>query len=151
LPLLHRSQPAVLILGLAGGFLLAITDFLTIVHVEVVTASCEDLATPSLADSCVSKGSEQHSWALLVLGLAALAMTYGAAVGRSRPAAAALLLIGLAALAVFFAVDLPDVSKTGQIGLNFSNADAKAGPGFWTELVGACLLVLAGTFGLTRR
>jgi hypothetical protein len=151
LPLLHKAQPAVLILGLVGGFLLAISDFLTVVYVRVVTASCEDLATPSLADSCVSKGSEQHAWALLVLGLVALAMTYGAAVGRSRPAAAALLLVGIAALVIFFAIDLPDVTKTGQVGLRFSDADAKAGAGFWAELAGACLCILAGTFSLTRR
>ena len=62
-------------------------------------------------------------------------MTWGAAMGASRPAVA-LLVLGAAGLAVTLGVDLPDVHKTGVIGERFAEAKANPGLGFWFELVG---------------
>jgi hypothetical protein len=145
-----RGNLFALLIGLAGGALLAASDFLTLIHVQVLTASCSDLADPALADTCVTKGHEQHNWAFLVLGLVALVMAYGAGVGRSRAAAAALGLIGLAALLIVLIGDLPDVGKTGAVGIRFADAEAKPGPGFWAELAGSLLILVAGVLGLTR-
>ena len=128
-----------------------LSDLLTLYHVDVVTASCSDLADPGLADACTTTGGEHHGYALLILGVLVLVMTWGAAVGRSRPAGFALLVLGLAGLAIALGVDLPDVHKTGVIGERFAEASAKPGAGFYLELVGSALALAAGALRLARR
>ena len=146
---------AILGLGGAGGLLLIVSDFLTLYHVEVVTASCSDLASPNLRDACSTSGGGHHCYALAVLGAIALVMAWGAAIGESRPAGIALLVLGLASLVIVLAVDLPDIHKTGIVGDQFSSATAKPGAGFWLEIGGAALVVGAGLlrlfFGRRRR
>src|SRR3954454_11415614 len=85
---------AVLALGLAGALLMVVSEFATLRSVKVLTASCSDLADPSLRGSCVTHGGEEHSYALVLLGIVAAVMTWGAVFGRSRPAAFALMAIG---------------------------------------------------------
>ena len=140
-----------LLLGGVGGVLMIASDLMTLYHVDVVTASCSDLADPRLADACKTTGGEHHGYALLILGVIVLLMTWGAAVGRSRPAGVALLVLGLAGLAIAFGVDAPDVHKTGVIGQRFAEAEAKPGLGFYFEIVGSGLVVLAGALRLLRR
>ena len=77
-------------------------------------------------------------------------MAYGAAVGASRPAAIALVVIGLAAFGIALLVDRPDIHKTGIVGTQFSNAEAKPGIGYWLEYVGAGLVLVAGVLRLLR-
>ena len=127
------------------------SDLMTLYHVSVVTASCSDLADPRLADACKTTGGEHHGYALLILGVIVLLMTWGAAVGRSRPAGVALLVLGLAGLAIALGVDAPDVHKTGVIGQRFAEAEAKPGLGFYFEIVGSGLVVAAGLLRLLRR
>ena len=122
----------------------------TVVSIEVVTATCEDLADPRLADSCDTTGAERHSYALLLLGILGLLMTLGAAAGRSRPAAAALLVVGLVVLAIGLLTDLPATDDVGAVGANFSDAEAKPGLGFWFELAGGALMTAAGAIALRR-
>jgi hypothetical protein len=141
---------AVLVLGLAAGLLMIATEFTDIFSVQVLTATCEDLADPNLADRCVSTGGEQHAYAFLVLGLFALVMAWGAGIGHSRPAALALVAAGVGVLLIAILLDLPDTNKTGALGVNFSEAEAHKGTGFWLELVAGALALLAGTFRLTR-
>ena len=126
------------------------TEFLTIVRVEVLTASCEDLAAPRLAEDCVKTGGDQHSYALILLGALSFAMALGAASGRSRPAAAALIAVGLVVLAIAIAGDLPDTDKTGAVGADFASAKAEAGEGFYVEILAALLAIAAGVLGLMR-
>jgi hypothetical protein len=140
-----------LVLGGVAGLLMILSDLMTLYHVDVVTASCSDLADPRLADACSTTGGEHHGYALLILGVLVLLMTWGAAVGRSVPAGVALLALGAAGLAIALGVDLPDVHKTGVIGQRFAEAEARPGAGFWLELIGAGLAVVAGLVGLTRR
>jgi hypothetical protein len=139
-----------LALGGAGGIALIVSDFLTLYHVDVVTAKCSDLAEPGLADACSTTGGEHHGYALAVLGVIVLLMTWGAATGGSRPAGIALLALGAAALVIVLAVDLPDIHKTGIVGTRFEDAEANPGAGFWLELVGAALTVMAGLLRLLR-
>jgi hypothetical protein len=142
---------AILVLGGGGGLLLIVSDFLTLYHVDVVTATCSDLASPSLRDACSTTGGGHHGYALAILGAIAIVMAWGAAVGASRPAGAALLAIGLVSLVIVLAVDLPDIHKTGIVGDQFSNAKANPGPGFWLELVGAAMVTGAGLLRLVVR
>jgi hypothetical protein len=145
------SRLAILVLGGGGGLLLIVSDFLTLYHVDVVTASCSDLASPNLRDACTTTGGGHHGYALAILGAIALVMAWGAAVGASRPAGIALLVLGAASLAITLAVDLPDIHKTGIVGDQFSNAEANPGPGFWLELVAAGLVATAGLLRLLVR
>jgi hypothetical protein len=138
----------VLLLGLAGGGALIAADLSTLYEIEVVTASCEDFAAPDVRDECVTKGSEQHSGALILLGVVALLMALAAGLVRSRPAAAALLAIGAVVVAIAVIGDLPDVDETGQLGVTFEEAEAVSGPGLILELAGAGLCVVAGALGV---
>ncbi len=139
---------AVLALGLTAGLLMLIAELSTIWSVDVVTASCSDLADPSLADACVRKGYEAHLFALIVLGLLVLVMTWGAARGASRPAALALVAIGAVVLAIALIGDAPKVDETGRIGQNFDEAEANPGAGFYLEIAGGILAVLGGGLAL---
>jgi hypothetical protein len=71
-------------------------------------------------------------------------MAVGAGLGGSRPAAIALVGAGALVLGVALIGDLPDTSSTGQVGQNFDEAEASAGPALWLEIVGGVLAVAAG-------
>jgi len=136
----------------AAGVMAIVSEFSTISYVSVVTATCEDLADPHLADRCRLEGSERHSWAFALLGAFAILMAWGAAVGHSRPAAAALIVLGAVVLLLGFARDLPEAKKTGLIGEAYE-ATAHKGTGLWLEL-GSGLLAIAsgaGSLVLLRR
>ena len=148
---LGASRLAILVLGGGGGVLLILSDFLTLYHVDVVTASCSDLASPNLRDACSTSGGGHHGYALAVLGAIALVMAWGAAIGASRPAGVALLVLGLVSLVIVLAVDLPDIHKTGIVGDQFSSATAKPSSGFWLEIIGAALVGGAGLLRLLTR
>jgi hypothetical protein len=148
---LGASRLAILALGGGGGLLLIVSDFLTLYHVDVITASCSDLASPNLRDACSTSGGGHHGYALAIIGVIVLVMTWGAAVGASRPAGVALLALAAASLVIVLAVDLPDVHKTGIVGDQFSSARANPGFGFWLEIVGVALVAAAGLSGVLRR
>lgn len=137
--------------GLVGAILTIGADFVTLRSVKVLTASCNDLADPSLRDSCVTKGHEEHAYALVLIGLAALVMVWGATSGRSRPAAAALAVLGVAVLVITLGLDVPKVHKTGVLGDRFEEAHAQAGPGLWMETAGGALLFVTGAVALAAR
>ena len=77
-------------------------------------------------------------------------MTFGAAVGGSRPAALALLVAGAVGLGITLLHDLPDTGKTGGVGATYAGAKAHAGTGFWLELVGSSLAAACGAFATWR-
>jgi hypothetical protein len=139
-----------LVLGLAGSILAIVAEFSVLYDIDVVTASCEDLASAQLQDECVTKGSEQHSNALFLMGFLGIFLSFGVAI-RSRPAAAALLVVGAVILAIAILGDLPDTDKTGQIGANFDEAEASAGIGLTLEIIAGALLTATGVLGLTLR
>ena len=142
---------AVLAVGFVAALLIVLSDFATLRTVKVLTASCDDLADPALRSSCVTHGGEEHAYAFVLLGVAAMVMTWGATMGRSRPAAAALAAIGLAVLVIAFVTDVPDIHKTGVLGERFEQAHAKAGPGLWTEIAGGGLAFATGGFAASAR
>jgi hypothetical protein len=130
---------------------MVVSEFVTLRSVKVLTASCSDLADPSLRGACVTHGGEEHAYALVLLGVAAGLMAWGAAFGRSRPAAIALVAIGAAVLAIAFLTDVPDIHKTGVLGERFDSAKAEAGPGLYLEIVGGALVLTAGVMATTAR
>src|SRR4051812_16603797 len=138
----------VLALAIVGALLMIAAEFSTLRSVKVLTASCSDLADPSLRGSCVTHGGEEHSYALVLLGVVSLLMAWGAAVGRSRPAAGALALLGAAVVVIALATDVPDIHKTGVLGDRFESAHATAGPALWMELAGGTLVFAAGAIAL---
>src|SRR3954452_16499286 len=120
---------ALALVGLCGAVLLIVSEFTTVTHVKVITVV--------LPGSSVS-GFDQNDGAMLILGIAALPMLLGAALGASRPAMAAVALIGLIGLLIALVGDLPDVTKVGTIQRE-RYEDAKAEPqiGFYLETLGA--------------
>jgi len=127
-----------------------LAEFLLIRYVTTITASCSDLASPTVKSTCSTTGHAAHHWALAIVGLATILMAFGTAVGRSRPAATALLVLGLVSLFVTLVIDLPKTGSKGEVGPNFANAQAHIGAGLWFELIGALLAVGAALFALTR-
>jgi hypothetical protein len=123
-----------LALAAIGALLLIVSDFQTLYQVKVLTVVEKRVV-----------GHGQHSYAMLLIGLAALAMSVGIAfTGRARPAMAAVALLGVVALLIALIGDLPDVNSTGVIGQNYSNASVSAEIGFWMESVGAVALIFSG-------
>jgi hypothetical protein len=121
--------------GFVGAALLILSEFATVTHVEVIT-----VVLPNSART----GFDQNSGAMLILGLVALPMLYGAARAGSRPAMLAVAVIGLIAFLIAILGDLPDVTQAGLI-FRQRYEDAKAQPqiGFYFEVAGAVLLFLS--------
>lgn len=141
----------VIALGVIGGVLVIIAELSSIVHVDVLTTgTCEEIADSEVRDACDSSGFEQHGGAFLLLGAVAIAMAWGAGRGASRPAALALVVIGVVVLAFALLRDLPDAGETGLVGLQYEEAEAKAGSGLYLEIIGAGLILLAGVVRLRR-
>ena len=143
--------PVVLLLGVAVALLLLLTEVSTLYEIEVETATCSDLADPDQADSCETTGGEQHSYALVPLALLTAVMAVGAGLGGSRPAGFALIGIGIVVLAIALFLDLPDTTKTGEIGSNFASAEAIKGSAFWMEIAAGVLALIAGALRLADR
>ena len=143
--------PVVLLLGVAAAFLLVLTEVTTLFEIEVETASCSDLADPDQADECDKTGGEHHSFALVPIAVLIAAMAVGAGLGGSRPAGWALLGAGVVVLAIALIFDLPDTTKTGEVGSNFAAAKAVKGAGFWYELAAGALALVAGGLRLADR
>jgi hypothetical protein len=139
-------------MAVAAALLMFLTEFTTVISVDVAVGSCDTIydTSPSLADDCEQTGFERSSVALLLLGLLTLAMGFGAALGKSRPAAVALVVIGLVVLGITLGLDLPASDDTGLIGRRYAAAEAAAGTGLWLELVGGVLALLAGLLRLLR-
>jgi hypothetical protein len=150
----RRLEPvwiAVLVLGILAAIFMVVSEFATLRSVKVLTASCGDLADPSLRGSCVTHGGEEHSYALVLMGLVTALMAWGAALGRSRPAGIALIAIGAAVVAIALLTDVPDIHKTGVLGERFDSAHATAGPGLWLEIAGGALALAAGAMAAAGR
>ncbi|HVE67257.1 MAG TPA: hypothetical protein VNB64_01625 [Solirubrobacteraceae bacterium] len=131
---------ALALAAFAGALLLMLSDFLTLFDVQTA-------AGVSVPEGSV-KGHENHSFAMVLLGVAALPMAYGATVGGSRPAMAGLAFLGAIAIVVALAFDLPDATGTNTLARTFENATGTPKTGFYLETLGAVLLVFSGGGGL---
>ena len=134
-----RYGPLV-VLALAGAGLI-VSEFLTYREIVAVTV---------VPEGGITKGGSHHGYALGLIGLVSLPMSYGAVIGGSRPAAAAVAVLGALALLIAAAFDVPSLNDTGLIGRTYDLAEANPGPGFWLEIVSAAVLLLGGLFMLRR-
>ena len=96
-------------------------------------------------------GGSHHGYALGIIGLALLPMSYGAVVGGARPSAIAVLVLALAATVVVLAVDLPVLGDVGPLRETYELAEARAGPGFYVESLGAALALVGAVAVLLLR
>ena len=118
-----------------AGIGLVVSEFLTYREIMAVTVVPEGGRTT---------GGAHHGYALALIGLVSLPMSYGAVVGRSRPAAAAVAALGALTLAIAAIFDVPSLNDTGLIGRTYDLAEASPGAGFWVEIACAAVLLVGG-------
>jgi hypothetical protein len=126
----------------AGALLLIVGEFLTAREIVTVTV---------IPPGGTETGGVLHGYALGVIGLAILPMSFGAVVRSARPAAVALLVLALAACAIVVFVDRPVLDDTGLIGRTYDLAEANPGAAFWLESVGAALALLGAVGAIVLR
>jgi hypothetical protein len=145
-----RRAGAILTLALVAALLLLMAEFTTIASVSVEGESCEVVndASPELADRCSLSGWERHGGALILLALLTLGAGLAARRGTSAAVGAILLAIGAVTLGLTLIGDLPVTNDTGAIGIDFEGATGSAGLGFYLELMGGVLCLIAGALGL---
>lgn len=128
-----------------AAVVLGVSEFLT--TFELTPPGAEPLERVTAAD--------QHSYALLMLALFAVASMMVAVATGLRPFAFACAGFGLAALLLFLIIDLPDAGKLGTLGgdseFTFSTAKAEPQAGFVLEALGAVVLGLASVAFATLR
>ena len=147
---MRGGSSLVLALGVLGAILLVDAELSTIAAVEIPGRTCREIADVRAVDRCSLTGLERHGGAFLLLGALAVFMAVGAARGRSRPAAMALIAVGTIVLAIALLRDLPETGRVGLVGITYEGAEARAGSGFYAELVAGVLLAVAGALGLAR-
>jgi hypothetical protein len=123
-----------------GAVLLVVSDFTTLfrVHTE---------AGVTVPNGSV-KGHDNHSYSMLVIGLAALPLAYAATRYGSRPAMAGLAGLGLIAVIIAVGFDLSDATGTNTLARTFEDATGSPAAGFYIETLGAALLIVSGGGGL---
>jgi hypothetical protein len=117
----------------AGALLLILAEFLTVREIRAVTV---------VPPGGTSTGGSLHGYALGIVGLAILPMSYGAVVRGARPAAVALIVLALVACGIVLFVDRPVLDDTGLIGRTYDLAEARPGTGFYLESLGAALALV---------
>jgi hypothetical protein len=117
----------------AGALLLILAEFATVREIRAVTA---------VPPGGTSTGGDLHGYALGIIGLAMLPMTFGAVHRNARPTAIALVVLALAACVIVLLIDLPKLDETGLIGRTYELAEAEPGTGFYLESLGAALALV---------
>lgn len=125
----RRAYLLPLACGLAAA-MLAASEFMTLFDIDVEGTVVERV-----------RGGDQHSYALAVVALFALAALGAALWSGARPPAFALAAAGGVALIVALVGDLPDAGRKGTLP-DFVTGRAEPAAGFWFELTGATLLAV---------
>lgn len=127
--------------SLLAALLLIVAEFTALYQVH--------LATSSIPIKSVSGGSN-HTYAMLVIGLAAAVLGYGVWRGGSRLGLLALGVLGVVALVIALAGDLPDAHASGLSGSathGYVNASSTPSAGLYLETLGAVLLIFTCGLG----
>ena len=136
-----RARGLILTATLLAALLLLVAEFTALYKVHI--------ATNSVPIKTVTGGSN-HSYAMLVIALAALLL--GALVWRSgsRSALFALGVLGVVGLLIAVLGDLPDSEATGlagSAGHGYVNASSTPSAGLYMETLGAILLIATSGLG----
>jgi hypothetical protein len=126
---------------------MAATEFSTIQSVKIGESSC-GAAEQGVRDICETSGAEQHHYALLLLAVLTAFLAFGAAVGRSRPAALALIGAGIAVLVIALAIDHGSLNDTHGLDARYSDVSPETGGGYTLERIAGILAIVAGGFAL---
>jgi hypothetical protein len=119
--------------ALVGAALLVLSSFLDVVRFV-------DLGGQLIPGA---EATRKGSAAMVVIGLAAGAAALAARWAEHSMPAVAAAALGAIALAIVLIGDLPDVTSSGLTSGKLIG-EANPGPGFWIELAGACLTLVAG-------
>jgi hypothetical protein len=123
------------VIALLGGGLLIVADLLDLFQIQAGRLPVEQ-----------QSGGDQHSYAVLLVGIGVIVATLLARSTQQWPPAGAVTVLALIALAIALVGDLPGATRSDLVrGARLADADPAIG--FWTELLGA-LLALAGGAGL---
>jgi hypothetical protein len=122
-----------------GALLLIVAEFVTVREIRAVTA---------VPPGGTETGGGLHGYALGIIGVAILVMSYGAVARGARPAAVALVVLSVAACAIVLLVDLPVLDDTGLIGRTYDLAEAHPATGFHLESLGAALALVGSVAAL---
>jgi hypothetical protein len=133
------ARSALLVPLVAGALLLIVAEFVTVREIRAVAV---------VPAGGTETGGGLHGYALGLIGLAILVMSYGAVVRGSRPAALALVVLALAACAIVLFVDRPVLDDTGIIGRTYDLAEARPATGFYLESLGAGLALVGAVAAL---
>ena len=127
--------------ALIGGGLLVISEFLTLLQVKT-----------RLGVIFEQTGGAHHSYALLVIGIGVIGAALVARSTEAEAPALGVAALGVLALGIVLIGDLPDVGSSG-ITRNGQLGDANAAGGFWVELAGSLVAIVAGValWALFRR
>lgn len=127
-----RPLELLTLVALIGGGLLVISEFLTLVQVKT-----------RLGVIFEQTGGAHHSYALLVIGLGVIGAALVARSTEAEPPALGVAALGTLALGLILIGDLPDVGSSG-ITRNGQLGNANAAAGFWIELAGSLVAIVAG-------
>jgi hypothetical protein len=86
---------------------------------------------------------DAHSWVMLPLALAGLAVLARALTGRPQ-AARLLIAVGIAAIAIAVAVDAPQGLDEGEAAITYQGAEARLLEGFWLQIAAGAVLIATG-------
>jgi hypothetical protein len=141
----ERGPGLATVVAMLGGLMLLYAETLDLYRIITPSGSVSNAA------GSVRTGSDQHSWALGIMGIAGAGAAILAWATRQRLPALAAAMLGVIALVIALAVDLPDVTASG-VTTDLEVGDAEAAAGFWLELAGALVLTAgaAALAGLLR-
>jgi hypothetical protein len=134
---LPRVEQLLPLACLGGAGLLILSEFMTTFRFDAAGETTLKL----------SEAGDRHAYAMLVLGVFAIAGVLIALRNGSKPAAVAVAIAGITALLLFLVIDLPDAGKVGTFDAPdtpFTQAEAKPEDGFWISLIGALTLAVCG-------
>jgi hypothetical protein len=123
--------------ALVGPILLVVADFTTLFEVTGLRGGTRSVT-----------GHANHSWAMALVGVAAVPLALLAVRSGAASALGALAALGVLAAVIALAFDLPDATATHTVALTFQDAHASPQIGFYLETLGAALLVVSGVGGI---
>ena len=139
----------VLGLALASAVLLFATELSRLSYRTIGIGACDSRVQNS--GVCTTTGGDAHHHVFWLLAVAVVVFAFGAAVGHSRPAAAAVAALGVAVLIVAILIDQPKLGGTRNLEQLYTEVHGHTGPAFWLEIAGGALAVVAGLLGMRRR